>query len=150
MSVTQQWMLDTAVDMALTTTARMFGLPRDTVTAIVQIGLPMMARMAETNHELLKRMYAASCVTMPEPIQDFYARMAADPAIRQSAMDDYKAAFGAMLDTVNRAAARQAGTTDGQAREVIAASLPAVNHALRSICQGHDQEAFARALRTMA
>jgi hypothetical protein len=143
----QQVMLDQAVNTALTMTAQMFGLPKETVTRIVQVGLPMMAQMAETNPELFKRMYAATLATMPEPIQDFYTRMAENPALRQSTMDDYKATYGSMLDAVNREAARQAGTTDGQARDVLAAALPAVNQALAKSAAGRTQQDFARQLK---
>lgn len=146
----QQVLIDQAVDMALAMTAQMFWLPKETVTKIVQVGLPLMARMVETNPELLRRMHAAALAPMPEPVQDFYARMTENTAIRQATMDDHRATYGAMLDAVNREAARQAGTTDGQAREVIAAALPAVNQVLVRATPGSDREAFARTLRSMA
>ena len=73
----RQLLMDQAVDTALTMTAQMFGLPKETVTKIVQVGLPLMAQLAETNPLLFQRLYAAAVATMPEPIQDFYARMAA-------------------------------------------------------------------------
>lgn len=146
----QQMLADADVVMALAQTAQMFGLPKDTVTTIVHVGVPLMARMAIANPEVLRRMHAMTLATMPEPIYDFYRRMATDIAVRQSAMDDYKATFGAMLDAVNREAARQAGTTDGQAREVIAAALPAVGQVLARATPSSDREAFARTLRSMA
>lgn len=139
----QHVLMDEAVDTALAITAQMFGLPKETVTKIVQVGLPLMAKLAETNPLLLQRMYAAAVAAMPEPIQDFYARMAADTDVRQSTMDDYKATFGAMLDFVNREAGRRAGTTDGQAREVIAAMLPAVNQTLCGANAVGDERGFA-------
>jgi hypothetical protein len=142
----QQVMMDQEVDMALEMTAHMFGLPKKTVTTIVQVGLPMMAQMAETNPELLRRMYAAALIAMPEPIQDFYTRMAQNPEVRQSAMDDYKATYGAMLDAVNREAARQAGTTDGQARDVMAAMLPAVSQVLAQANAVETVQGFAQQL----
>lgn len=128
--VLQNVLTDQGIDRALELTATMFGLSKETVTTIVQVGLPMMATRAEANPELLKRMYAASLATLPEPVEDFYTRMAARPVVRQAIMDDYKATYGQMLDTVNRAAAREAGTTDGQARDVLAAVLPAITQAL--------------------
>ena len=75
--------------------------------------------------------------------------MAANPVVRQSAMDDYKATYGAMLDAANRAAARQAGTTDGQARDVMAAALPALNQALACANSDHSEHAFSQQLRDM-
>lgn len=144
---TQQVIDDQDVDLAISLTALMFGLPKDTVIGIVQVGLPMMARMAETNPDLFKRMYSLSQATLPEPVQAFYQRMLQNPAIRQSAMDDYKTTFGSMLDAVNREAARQAGTTDGQAREVLAAVLPAVSQALAEPNPTGSESGFAKQLR---
>jgi hypothetical protein len=144
---TQQVIGDQDVDVALALTAQMFGLPKDTVINIIQVGLPMMARMAETNPELFKRMYALSRATLPEPVQAFYQRLVQNPAIRQSAMDDYKTTFGSMLDAVNREAARQAGTTDGQAREVMAAMLPAVSQVLSEPNPTGSETGFAKQLR---
>ena len=139
----QQVLMDQAVDTALTLTAQMFGLPKETVTKIVQVGLPLMAKMAETNPLLLQRMHATATASMPEPIEDFYARMATNTDVRQSTMDDYKAIFGAMLDSVNREAGRQARTTDGQAREVIAAMLPAMIQTLCGTNAVRDERGFA-------
>jgi hypothetical protein len=142
-------MLDQATDMALSMTAEAFGLPKETVTKIVQVGLPMMAQMAQSNPELLKRMYSATLATMPEPIQDFYERMAKNPTVRQSTMDDYQATFGAMLDSVNREAARHAGTTAGQARDVMAATLPALNQAMAEANAGRGEEGFTQLLKNL-
>ena len=54
----RQLLMDQAVDTALTMTAQMFGLPKETVTKIVQVGLPLMAKMADENPALLKALYA--------------------------------------------------------------------------------------------
>jgi hypothetical protein len=144
----QQVISDPVVDISVNMTASMFGLPKETVTKILCIGLPIMAQLAETNPELLKRIYAATLATMPGPVQDFYRRMVANPVVRQAVMDDYKASFGSMLDAVNREAGKQAGTTDGQAREVFAATLPAISLCLGQANAGGDQQTFAAHLRT--
>jgi hypothetical protein len=126
----RQVALEPMVDRAMTTTAQMFGLSHAVVATLVHVSLPLMAQQATANPELFKRMHAAMRVTLPEPIPDFYVRMALNPSLRQSVVDDYKATFGHMLDAVTREAARHAGITDGQARDVLAVILPAVNHAL--------------------
>jgi hypothetical protein len=146
----QQVIGDQDVDLAISLTGQMFGLPKDKVITIVQVGLPMMARMAESNSELFKRLYALSQATLPEPVQAFYQRLVQNPVIRQSAMDDYKTTFGSMLDAVNREAARQAGTTDGQAREVLAAMLPAVSQALAEPNPTGSETGFANQLRRLS
>ena len=142
-------LLDAAVDMALAMTAQMFRLPKETVTTIVQVGVPLMARMAQTNPEICKRMYAASLAPLPEPVETFYVRMVESRAVRQAAMDDYRATYGLMLDAVNREAARQAGTTDGQARDILAATLPAISQALGQANAGGDARGFIRRLQDL-
>jgi hypothetical protein len=137
------------VDMALATTAQMFGLSKATVVKIVQIGLPLIAQMAGTNPEVMRRLFANSQARMPVPIQDFYVRMAEKSSLRQSIMDDYKATFGLMFDTVNREAARQAGTTDGQARDVLAAMLPVVSLTWARANASRSKEEFAQRLQDL-
>lgn len=146
---TQQLLAHAVVQMAVQMTARMFGLSRVTVIEIVAVGLPLIATMAEGNPELRQRLYVASLAGLPERTEDFYARMTASPPVRQAVMDDYKATYGAMLDVVNRAAGRRAGTTDGQAREVIAAALPAVTQLLGTINCAGDEQSFCRLLRDL-
>jgi hypothetical protein len=151
MSITQQSMQkvieDQDVDLAISATGQMFGLPKATIVKILLVALPMMAKMAETNPELFKRMYSLSQATLPETVPAFYDRMVQNPAIRQSAMDDYKTTFGSMLDAVNREAARQVGATDGQAREVLAAMLPAISQCLAEPNPTGSQSGFAKQLR---
>jgi hypothetical protein len=131
-------LVDPSTELALTATARIFGLTTATVTLIVEVALPLMIEMAAANPELRKRM-AASGALPPLPIADYYDLMARNLDVRQSAMDDYKATYGGMLDLVNRAAARRAGVTDGQARDVMAAVLPALGPALAD-ARSHDRD----------
>jgi hypothetical protein len=130
-------------------TARMFGLPRATATEIVAVALPMIASMAENNPALRWRLNVASPARLPERIEDLYARMLASPLVRQAVMDDSKATYGAMLDTANRLAARPAGTTDGQASEVIAVALPAVTQLLGTINHAGGSSAYRQRLRDL-
>lgn len=117
--------IDTVV-MAMAMTAQMFWLPQSTVVAMIRAGLPALCRLAAVNALLVTRLYAVSREPLPEPIDQLYTRMAKSPVVRQAIMDDYRAIYGDMLDPVNRMVGRQVGTTDGQAREVIAAMLPAI------------------------
>ncbi len=59
-------------------------------------------------------------------------------------MDDYKTTFGSMLDTMNREAARHSGIIDGQARDVLAAMLPAVSQRLAEPNQTGSESGFAK------
>lgn len=145
----QQLMTDAVVEMAVRMTAHMFGLPRATVAEIVAVELPMIAAMSEGNPELRRRLYVISLMRLPGRIEDFYARMMASPLVRQAVMDDYRATYGTMLDAVNRVAARQTGVTDGQARDVMAAALPAVTQWLGTSNHAGDETGFRQCLRDL-
>src|SRR5262245_41314833 len=122
----QQLIMDQAVDMSLEMTARMTGLPKETVTKIVQVGLPVMAKMADENPELLKAMYAQTMNMMPEPIQDFYTKLGENPSAQQAMLDQFKTMVGPMTEALNREAASQAGSTEEQAGNVLATTYPAL------------------------
>jgi hypothetical protein len=145
----REMMTAPAVDVAVKATAQMFGLPRETVARILEISLRMTAERAGSNQELLRRLYALSLPALPASTQQLYALMTESAAVRQEIMDDFRATFGAMLDAVSREAARQAGTTDGQAREAFAATLPAVNLVLGQANAAGTEDGFAQRLREL-
>lgn len=141
----QQMLADDALKLAVLLTAQMFHLSREPVMIAVLTGLPEIARLAEVNPLLLARLYAGSLHPLPESVDRFYTRLAESPALRQTLMDDYRATYGGMLDSANRAAGQQAGMTDGQAREVLAILLPAINQVLGRANTGGASE-YARRL----
>lgn len=126
----QQVLMDQSVDRSLDMTAQMLGLPKETVTKVVQAGLPMIAKMAEENPKLLQALFAQSLKSMPEPIQDFYAKLGENPQALQALVDEFKTMVGPLSESLNREAAKQAGTTDDQAGKALATTLPAVAQAL--------------------
>jgi hypothetical protein len=145
----QQVMMDATVDTALTMTAQMLGLPKETVTTIVQVGLPILASMAEENPELLKSLYTQSLQLMPEPVQQFYAKVAENPAAQQQLVDEFKAAVGPMTESLNRQAARQAGVTEAQAERVLATTYPAVAETMSKANTEQTQVGFAQRLKNL-
>lgn len=125
-----QVMVDTAVDKSVTMTAQMLGIPEETVRKILQVGLPMMARMAEENPALLKAMYTQSLQLMPEPVQQFYSKLAESPAAQQKLVDEFKTMVGPMMDSLSRETALQTGSTPELAGKALATTYPAVAQAL--------------------
>jgi hypothetical protein len=139
---------DDALRLAVLLTAQMFHLTRETVVVSVLVSLPEMARLAEVNPLLAARLYAGSLHPLPESIERFYTRLAESPSLRQVLMDDYRATYGGMLDSVHRVAGQRAGITDGQARELLATLLPAINHVLGRANTGGAGE-YARHLKEL-
>jgi hypothetical protein len=145
----QQLMMDQAVDLSLEMTSQLTGLPKETVTKIVQAGLPMMAQMAETNPELLKSMYAQSMKTMPEPIQAFYSKLAENPQAQQALADEFQTMYGPMTEALQREAASQAGVTQDQAGQVLATTHPAVAQAVAQSAPTQGEQGFAQRLKDL-
>src|SRR3954468_17679402 len=110
----QQLMTDAAVETSVNMTAKMLGLSPETVTKILQVGLPMLAKMADTNPELLKKLFAQSAAMMPEPMQQFYAKLGENPEAQQKLVEDFKTMAGPISESLSRDTARAAGTTEDQ------------------------------------
>ena len=146
---TQQLLMDKAVDLSLEMTSQITGLPKETVTKIVQAGLPMMAQMAETNPELLKSMYAQSMKTMPEPIQAFYSKLADNPQAQQALADEFQTLYGPMTEALQREAASQAGVSHAQAGQVLATTHPAVAQAVGQSASPQSEQGFAQRLKDL-
>ena len=77
-------MTDPAVDTTLTMVADMVGLTKDTVTKIVESGLPMMADVADGDPVVFKAMYAQSVKYLPQPTTAFYAKLGKNATARQA------------------------------------------------------------------
>lgn len=146
----QQLIMHQDVDLCLGLTAQMYLLHKEVITTVVKAGLPMMAKMAGTHPDLLRLMYAASQATLPEPIEEFYARMLASRALRQATVDDYRALYGSMFDAVHRQAALHVGTTDGHARDILATMMPAISQTLGQATSAGTMQGFAKQLKALS
>ena len=139
-----QVMTDAAVDTSLNMTAKMTGLSKDTTTKVVQAGLPVMAKLAHENPQVLTAIYAQSVKALPEPAQAFYTKLGENPQAQQAVVTEFKTWYGPMTEALNREAASQAGTTEAQAGKVLAATFPAVAHAMRKEHAGTTEVAFGQ------
>ena len=144
-----QVMMDSAVDRSVGMTAQMLGIPEETVRKILKVGLPMMARMAEENPELLKSMYAQSLTLMPEPVQQFYAKLAESPEAQQKLVDEFKTMVGPMMDSLSRETAREAGSTPEIAGKALATTYPGVAQALGKENTEQTEEGFGKRLKNL-
>src|SRR5262245_38966357 len=127
---TQQLLMDTAVDTAVKMTAQMLGISEEAVNKIVQVGLPMLARMHDGHPATLKALYTRSVEMLPEPVQQFYAKLAENPEAQQRLVDEFKTLVGPMMESLNRDTAGAAGTTPDVAGKALATTFPAVADAL--------------------
>lgn len=146
----QQLMMDSAVQTSVKMTAQMLGMSEETVTKILQVGLPMVARMADENPELLKSMFAQSVQLMPESMQSFYSKLASDPDAQQRVVDEFKSMAGPMMESLKREAAGASGISESQAERAMATAFPGVAQALGKDATEQTETGFRQRLKDLA
>jgi hypothetical protein len=146
----QQLMMDSAVQTSVKMTAQMLGMSEETVNKILQVGLPMVARVADENPELLKTMFAQSVKLMPESIQSFYSKVASDPEAQQRLVDEFRTMAGPMMESLNREAASASGISASQAERAMATSFPGVAQALGRENTEQTETGFRQRLKDLA
>jgi hypothetical protein len=153
MTMTQKSLLqvtnDSAVDTTLTLVAEMVGLPKETVTKIVESGLPMMADVADGDPVVFKAMYAQSVKYLPEPTTAFYATLGKNAKARQALAADFQLIYGPKTETINRDTASHTSVTEAQASQVLAATMPAVVKAVGRANTNVNEMGFGRQLRNL-
>ena len=145
----QYVMTDLAVDTTLTMVAKMVGLTRDEVTNIVESGLPLMANVADTNPLVFKAMYAQSVKYLPPPTQAFYADLRKNATAQQALAADFAAMYGPLTETITRGAASQSSTTEAQAGQVLATTMPVLVNAVGRANTRVNEMGFGRQLRNL-
>ena len=145
----QQVTTDAAVDTTLTLVAEMVGLPKETVTKIVEVGLPMMADVADGDPMVFKAMYARSVNYLPPPTQAFYTKLGKNATARQALAADFKLMYGPMTETINRDVASQVSATEAQTSQVLAATMPVVVKAVGRANTKINEMGFGRQLRNL-
>jgi hypothetical protein len=145
----QHVMADPAVDTTLTLVADMVDLPVETVTKIVEFGLPMMATVADADPWVFKAMYARSVKYLPPPTQAFYTKLGKNAAARQALAADFQLMYGGMTETITRDAASRASATEAQTSQVLAATMPVVVNAVGKANTNVNEMGFGRQLRNL-
>ena len=140
---------DSAVDTTLTLVAAMVGLPKETVTKIVEAGLPIMADVADGDLVVFKAMYAQSVKNLPQPTSAFYTKLGKNAKARQAMADEFESMYGPMTETITRDAAHRASATEEQARQVLAATMPALVKAVGTASTNGNELGFGRQLRNL-
>jgi hypothetical protein len=145
----QYVMADPAVDTTLTMVAKMVGLTRKEVTNIVASGLPLMANVADTHPLVFKAMYAQSVKYLPPPTQAFYTKLGNNATARQALATDFHGMYGPLTGTITRDTASQTCTTEAQAGQVLAATMPVVVNAVGRANTRVNEMGFGRQLRNL-
>lgn len=142
-------MTDPAVDTTVTMVAKMVGLSRDMALNIVESGLPFMASVADAHPLVFKAMYAQSVKYLPPPTQVFYTQLGKSATARLALATDFQDMYGPMTETITRDTASQTNTTEAQASEVLATTMPAVVNAVGRANSRVNEMGFGRQLRNL-
>jgi hypothetical protein len=145
----QYVMTDPAVDTTLTMVADMVGLTKEMTTKIVESGLPLMANVADTDPWVFKAMYARSVKYLPPPTQAFYTKLGKNATARQALATDFQVMYGPMTETIIRSAASQTSTTEAQASQVLATTMPVVVKAVGRANTNVNEVGFGGQLRLL-
>src|SRR5437868_13970253 len=89
-----QEMMDEAMQQSIAMTAKLFGVPEETVSQIVQVGLPVMARLAVEDPDTLQRLFATSTAMMGQSLPAFYGNLGQEPQAQQTLRDDFTRIYG--------------------------------------------------------
>jgi hypothetical protein len=142
-------MTDPAVDTTLTLVADMVGVSKDMASKIVESGLPMLANVADGDPWVFKAMYAQSVKYLAPPSPAFYAKLGKNAKARQAMAADHEAFYGPVAETINRDAAREASSSEQQASQVLAATMPVAVKALGRANINVNEMGFGRQLRNL-
>lgn len=143
-------MKNKALDMAMTKTANILGIESDTVKRIVQIGIPVIAFMANDDHKLLHALFGRSTKEEPEPLERFYDKLARDPKEQQGLVHQFKTLMGSKSDEVDKETAKGAGVTADVAGKVLSLTNPALMQALGEENETKDEKGFGNLITKLA
>ena len=108
-----------------------------------------MANVADTNPLVFKAMYAQSVKYLPPPTQAFYTKLRKDAPAQQALATDFQGMYGPLTGTITRGTASQTSTTEAQASQVLATTMPVVVNAVGRANTRVNEMGFGRQLRNL-
>jgi uncharacterized membrane protein len=117
-------MMDEAANQSIAMTATLFGLPEEMVRRIVEVGLPMMAKMAADDPRALAQLYAQSLAMMTQSLPAFYGKLGEGPPAQRQLQDDFTQLFGPKAPLLTRDVADRAGANEEQVGKALAGATP--------------------------
>jgi uncharacterized membrane protein len=135
-----------AMDQAIALTAKLFGLPEETVRSIVEVGLPMMAQAAIDDPNALDQLHATSRALTSEPLPEFYRRLGDPAQAQQTLQKNFANLYGPQAPALTRDVARRSGASEEQAGQGLAGTMPGMAFGLGKSNPQQSQAAFAEHL----
>jgi hypothetical protein len=129
--------------------AKMVGLSKQAVTQILQVGLPLMAKEADDHPMIFKAMFQQSLRPAPERTADYYQELKTDGEAQSAMQTAFRSMYGPLTDGFNREASQQAKTTEQQAGQVLAVTMPVLIHSLAVLNVQRNEMGFGGLLRRL-
>lgn len=129
----EQVLTSAGQDVTVASVSALVGLSKQAVTQILQVGLPLMAREADDHPVIFKAMFQQSLRPAPARGAAFYESLQADSTAEDAALAAFRAMFGPQTDVFTREASLQAKTTEQQAGQVLAVTMPVLVHCLAEL-----------------
>lgn len=145
----EQVMFSAGHDGTVTSVATLAGLSKRAVTQILEVGLPLMAREADDHPMIFKAMFQQSLRPAPARSAAYYQDLQTNGAAQHVMMDAFRSMYGPLTDGFNREASQQAKTTEEQAGQVLAVTMPVLVHSLAVLNLQRNEMGFGGLLRKL-
>lgn len=145
----EQVLANAGQDGTVASVATLVGLSKRAVTQILQVGLPLMAKEADDHPMIFKAMFRQSLRHVPARGAVFYESLHTNGAEQHAMLEAFRAMYGPQTDIFNREASLHAKTTEQQAGQVLAVTMPVLVHSLAVLNLQRNEMGFGGLLRRL-
>jgi hypothetical protein len=129
--------------------ATLVGVNKKAVTQILRAGLPLMAKEADDHPAVFKAMFQQSLRPAPASTAAYYEGLQADVPAQLGMQAAFRSMYGPVTDVFNREASQRANTTEQQAGQVLAVTMPVMLHSLAMLNHQRNEMGLGGLLRRL-
>ena len=129
--------------------ATLVGVSKKAVTQILRAGLPLMAKEADDHPMVFKAMFKQSLRPAPDGTAAYYEELQANIPAQLTMQAAFRSMYGPFTDVFNREASERANTTEQQAGQVLAVTMPVMLHSLAMLNHQRNEMGLGGLLRRL-
>jgi hypothetical protein len=145
----EQVLTSAGKDGTVASVAAAVGLSQRAVTQILQVGLPLMAKEADDHPMIFKAMFKQSLRPAPDRTAAYYEALQTNGDGQEAMQAAFRSMYGPLTDGFNREASEQAKTTEQQAGQVLAMTMPVLIQSLAVLNPQRNEMGFGGLLRRL-
>ncbi len=145
----EQVLTSAGKDGTVASVAAAVGLSQRAVTQILQVGLPLMAKEADDHPMIFKAMFQQSLRPAPDRTAAYYEALQTNGDGQEAMQAAFRSMYGPLTDGFNREASEQAKTTEQQAGQVLAMTMPVLIQSLAVLNPQRNEMGFGGLLRRL-